>query len=254
MAQYADEFIDRLHLLWGAGFLSPGGAEETAAIVDGLDLAARCVLDIGCGTGGPAIVLAEMGARLVAIDVETQLIDRARRQAAAAGVGDVIDFLLVAPGPLAFEAETFDVVFSKDALLHIPDKAALYADIHRVLKPGGVFAASDWLAGPAGPEDAALRRYCETSGLDVTMATAAEIADAMRKAGFVDVSTRDRGDWYGEVAAEEAAAIEGPLRSEIIAVSSPEIHAQWATSRRALADAAASGGMSPTHLRGRRPS
>ncbi len=61
------------------------------------------MLDIGCGTGGPAIVLAhDMGARVVGIDVEPQLIEHARRHADQAGVGDRIDFRLVDPGPLPF--------------------------------------------------------------------------------------------------------------------------------------------------------
>ena len=49
------------------------------------------------------------------------------------------------PGPLPFADASFDIVFSKDALLHVPDKDALFAEIFRVLKPGGVFAASDWM-------------------------------------------------------------------------------------------------------------
>ncbi|HEY9548856.1 MAG TPA: methyltransferase domain-containing protein, partial [Kiloniellaceae bacterium] len=78
--QYPEEFIERLHLIWGAAFLSPGGPEEVREIVRGLDLEDRQVLDIGCGTGGPAIVLArDSGARVTGLDVEPQLIERARR-------------------------------------------------------------------------------------------------------------------------------------------------------------------------------
>ncbi|MGI9491980.1 MAG: class I SAM-dependent methyltransferase, partial [Geminicoccaceae bacterium] len=76
--QYPDHFVDRLHLVWGHGFLSPGGPEEVLSVVRGLDLADRLVLDIGCGTGGPAMVLAkECGAKVVGIDVEPQLVKRA---------------------------------------------------------------------------------------------------------------------------------------------------------------------------------
>ena len=68
MAHYTDEFIARLQLVWGAGFLSPGGPQEVGEIVKRLDLGDRRVLDIGCGTGGPAIVLArDYGARVVMI-------------------------------------------------------------------------------------------------------------------------------------------------------------------------------------------
>src|SRR3546814_4532350 len=61
-------------------------------------------------------------------------------------VADRVDFRLVEPGPLPFAAGRFDAVFSKDALIHIPDKQGLYAEVLRVLRPGGAFAASDWLA------------------------------------------------------------------------------------------------------------
>ncbi len=161
-----------------------------------------------------------------------------------------IDFRLVEPGPLPFDAESFDAVFSKDSLLHIPDKQALYREVLRVLKPGGVFAASDWLAGEGAADDAALRRYIELIGLDFTMATAAETAAAMRNAGFVDVATVDRNAWYAEVSAEEVAAIEGPLRDQVIAVSSEAIYERWLSARRALAEAVAHGALRPTHLRG----
>ncbi len=252
--QYSEDFIDRLHLVWGPGFLSPGGAEEVGEILRGLDLAGQRVLDIGCGTGGPAIVLSrDKGAQVVAIDVEPQIIARAERNAAEAGVGASVDCRLVEPGPLPFEPASFDLVFSKDALIHIPDKKALYLEILRVLKPGGLFAASDWLAGENALQNAAFRRYIDLGHLKFTMATAAETAGIMREAGFESVETRDRNAWYAEISAQEVAAIEGPLRERIIEVSSAEAHERWSAARRALAEATAGGALRPTHLRGRRP-
>ncbi|HKJ51168.1 MAG TPA: hypothetical protein VKB27_06675 [Gammaproteobacteria bacterium] len=58
--QYPDHFIERLHTIWGEGFLSPGGEEEVGEIVRGLDLAGKVVLDVGFGTGGPAIALVKV--------------------------------------------------------------------------------------------------------------------------------------------------------------------------------------------------
>jgi SAM-dependent methyltransferase len=251
--QYPEEFIDRLHLIWGAAFLSPGGPEEVRAIVQGLDLADAQLLDIGCGTGGPAIVLArDRGATVTAVDVEPQLLERARRFAAEAGVAERIDFRLVEPGPLPFPAERFDVVFSKDSLIHIPDKPALYSEVLRVLKPGGIFAASDWLAGKDAMDDPAFRRYVDLGHLKFTMATAEETAAIMRAAGFEEVGTVDRNVWYADVSAKEAAAIAGPLRDQILAVSDVETYERWRDGRRALADATAHGALRPTHLRGRK--
>ena len=50
----------------------------------------------------------------------------------------------VEPGPLPFTNDEVDVVFSKDAIIHIPDKETMALDAF-LLKPGGQFAASDWL-------------------------------------------------------------------------------------------------------------
>jgi phosphoethanolamine N-methyltransferase len=190
---------------------------------------------------------------MTCIDVEPQLIERGRRLAAEAGVAERVAFRLVEPGPLPIAAETFDIVFSKDALLHIPDKQALYREVLRVLKPGGIFAASDWLAGEGAAADAALLGYIELVGLDFTMATAAQTAAAMRAAGFEAVATVDRNAWYADVSAQEVAAIAGPLRDQIVAVSSSEIHGRWLAARRQLAEATRRGSLRPTHLRGRRP-
>ena len=254
MPQYPEEFIDRLHLVWGPGFLSPGGPEEVARIVKGLTLSGKRVLDIGCGAAGPAIVLArDYGAHMVCLDVEEALIERARANAKAAGVAAQIEFHLVDPGPLPFDDKSFDVVFSKEAMLHIPDKAALFADVLRVLKPGGHFAASDWLKGEDAENDPGYQRYMADGHLNYKMATAQETEAVMSKAGFVDVSTLDRHKWYGPMARQELADIEGPLRDRLISVSGQQLYDGWLSSRRGSAAAFSSGGLRPTHLHGSKP-
>src|SRR3546814_6694810 len=75
------------------------------------------------------LVRSYKGARVTAVDIEPQLLERGRRFAEKAGVADRVDFRLVEPGPLPFAAGRFDAVFSKDALIHIPDKPGLYAAV-----------------------------------------------------------------------------------------------------------------------------
>ena len=143
--EYSDALVDFLEVLWGEGYLSPGGAEEVARVLDRVDLTDRHVLDIGCGSGGIALSLAaDYGAaHVTGIDVEDTVLGKAQYRAAARGLEGRVEFRKVAPGPLPFADGHFDVVFSKDAIVHIPDKAAVFADIHRVLVPGGQLAASD---------------------------------------------------------------------------------------------------------------
>ena len=57
--EYDDAFVARLELLWGEGFLSPGGAQEVAELLSGFDLKSKRVLDIGCGIGGGLILIAD---------------------------------------------------------------------------------------------------------------------------------------------------------------------------------------------------
>lgn len=235
--------------------MSPGGAAEVREIVKGLDVAGKRVLDIGCGIGGPSLVIAgDLGAETVtAVDVDADLLARAAANAEAAGLSRKIAFRLIAPGALPFADQSFDMVFSKEAFLHVKDKPALFAEIRRVLKPGGVLAASDWLAGEnreTSPEWAAYQRLASYS---IIPATARECARMLDGAGFLHVSTRDRNAWYAKLAAEHLAQIEGPLKAELIAASSPDIYADWARMRRAQTAAVAAGAMRPTHLRGVKP-
>ncbi len=254
MAQYPGEFIDRLHLVWGAGFLSPGGPEEVCKIVEGLDLSGKRILDIGCGAGGPAMVLAQnFGAHMVCLDVEQELVDRARLNFEKEGLSGFAEFHLVEPGPLPFNDDEIDGVFSKEAILHIPDKSSLFSDVLRILKPGGFFAASDWLKGENAETDPGYLQYISKGHLDYRMATARETEAALNSAGFCNVSTLDRHEWYAPKALEELVQIQGPLKEKLIAISGQETYDEWLSSRNGSSAAFNSGGLRPTHLRAFRP-
>ncbi len=109
------------------------------------------VLDVGCGTGTLLIAAVKAEPAIVArgIDPAVEMVLRARRKAAAAGVE--ADFDVGVIEQLAFEDGTFDVVLSSLMLHHLPEptRVAGLAEIRRVLKPGGRLVAVDF-AGP-GP-------------------------------------------------------------------------------------------------------
>ena len=71
------------------------------------------------------------------IDVEKELVDLANYYLTRHSLENRITYKLVDPGPLPFPDETFDAVFSKDAIIHIQDKHGLYSEAYRVIRPGG---------------------------------------------------------------------------------------------------------------------
>jgi ubiquinone/menaquinone biosynthesis C-methylase UbiE len=252
---YHDRQIGILEAIWGEGFLSPGGPAEVARIVQSADLGGRSVLDIGCGAGGIDIALVRHhGAGFVCgVDVEDTVLAHARRLVARDGLTDRIGLAKVVPGPLPFPPGTFDVVFSKDSIVHVPDKHTLMRDVMRVLKPGGWFLASDWLIGHDDPPSPAMAAYIAAEGLNFGMASPGRYRDALQQAGFVDVEITSRNDWYRQAAREELARLRGPLGESLAAVLGSDFVAHNVEIWERMVPVLGSGEHCPTHLRARKP-
>lgn len=251
---YPPQMIAMLEAIWGEGFLSPGGAEEVGRVIGGHDLTGLSVLDIGCGAGGIDIALvARHGAGfLTGIDVEDPVLAHARGLVAKAGLPDRIGLVKVAPGLLPFPPGTFDVVFSKDSIIHIPDKQALMAEVFRVLRPGGWFLASDWLIGTETISPR-MAEYIAAEGLDFGMATPARYHQAMQAAGFEAIETRSRNAWYRERARVELARLEGEAGRAAAAVVGAGFVQKNIGIWQRMIPVLDSGEHCPTHLAARKP-
>jgi SAM-dependent methyltransferase len=119
------------------------------------------VLEIGCGSGGYALHLAEItGARILGLDLNESGIHNANQLAQTKGLAALARFeLRDATQNLPSPAHTFDASFANDVLCHIPGRPALLAEIFRVLKSGGRLAFSDALVigGMVSHEEIATR-------------------------------------------------------------------------------------------------
>ena len=251
---YPPRMIAMLEAIWGEGFLSPGGPAEVARVLEGHDIRGKAVLDIGCGAGGIDVALVQThGAGYVTgIDVEDSVLSHARSLVADKGLTGHVGLVKVAPGPLPFPPGTFDVVFSKDSIVHIPDKHALMAEVARVLKPGGWFLASDWLIGVEviSPQMAA---YIAAEGLDFGMATPARYGAAMAAQGFHEIRITSRNAWYREEARREVARMKGDLGAKAAAVVGQDFVDQNIGIWERMIPVLDTGEHCPTHLAGQKP-
>ncbi len=254
IGEYDEGMQQLLQLVWGEGFLSPGGPEEVARILEGSDIRGARVLDIGCGLGMVDVLLArEHGAvHVTGIDLEPELLARANARAAREGLSGCLSFKQVVPGPLPFEAASFDVVFSKDSMVQIPDKPALFAEIRRVLRPGGRFIAGDWLRGGEGDYSPEMLEYFRLEGITYNLVSAEATGAALSAAGFLDVRVRDRNGWYCALARRELASLAGewqPLMHERLgAERARHFVANW----RQLVLVLERGELRPAHIRAHR--
>jgi SAM-dependent methyltransferase len=104
--------------------------------------AGQRVLDIACGTGVVAVTAARRGAKVCGLDLTPALLERARRNAAIAGVE--IDFVEGDAEALPYPDASFDVVLSQFGHIFAPRPAVALREMLRVVKPGGRVAFSTW--------------------------------------------------------------------------------------------------------------
>lgn len=129
-----------------------GGAAATGALASrlGITPGAR-LLDVGCGLGGPSRHLAATyDCAVKGIDLSPAFVDLAVMLTRRTGLADKVSHVEGDATALSFEAESFDVAWTQHVAMNIKDRRALYAGVHRVLRPGALFAMYDVVAG-AGP-------------------------------------------------------------------------------------------------------
>jgi ubiquinone/menaquinone biosynthesis C-methylase UbiE len=119
------------------------------------------LLEVACGSGGPALFLAERFAvSVTGIDVSEDGVAAANHEAGRRGLdGRAVFQVADATLPLPFAGDSFDAVQCIDAINHLRDRAAVLAEWRRVLRPGGLLLYTDpvVVTGPVTSEEIATR-------------------------------------------------------------------------------------------------
>lgn len=189
-----------------------GGAEATAALLDQLAIGPETrVVDVGSGIGGPArTIAARFGARVTGVDLTPDFVETARHLTETVGL--TADFVVGSALDLPFPDTCFDVATLLHVGMNIPDKPRLFAEVARVLVPGGTFAVFDVMRFGAHP---AFPLPWATDASSSFLETPETYLAAADTAGFALAARRDRGevarDFFARMQAAMAAGQQPPV-------------------------------------------
>jgi len=217
--QYSRNGILRYEKIFGRHFVSTGGKETTEEFVDMLDLkSGQIVLDVGSGIGGSAFYMAEkFDVRVLGMDLSSNMIsigmerlDEIKDHRVLFEVGDATK--------RKFPPGSFDVVYSRDTILHIPDKKALFQSFYDWLKPGGKVLISDYCCSE-GEHSEAFKKYVAQRGYVLLSPPA--YGKVLESVGFENVRAEDRSQQFIDVLNSEVKRAEG-MKEEFIKEFSAE--------------------------------
>jgi len=153
----------------------------------------QTVLDLGSGAGLDLLIAAEKvgpTGRVIGVDMTDPMLEAARRNAADAGYGEIIELRKGHIEQLPVDDGSVDWVISNCVINLSPDKPAVFRELNRVLRPGGRFSVSDIVAEEL--PDAILQHPAAYAACVAGAVSEADYLGGLRAAGLVDVEVTDR--------------------------------------------------------------
>jgi ubiquinone/menaquinone biosynthesis C-methylase UbiE len=169
------------------------GRESTLEVVGLAKLkSSDLVLDVGCGLGGTARFLAEQyKCNVAGIDLTEEYISVGKRLTELVGLSDRVELRQGSALEIPYEDERFDVVWTEHVQMNIADKNRFYAEIARVLKPGGRLLFHDIFRG-CGDSPFYPAPWAEDDSIS-TLATETKARSVMAQVGL------EIDQWTGKV-------------------------------------------------------
>jgi sterol 24-C-methyltransferase len=154
------------------------------------------VLDVGCGVGGPMMEIGRFSrAKITGLNNNAYQISRGQRYVEKNGLEQNCDFMKADFMKIPQPDATYDAIYAIEATCHAPSKVGIYSEIFRVLKPGALFAAYEWLMTPKyDPSNAAhnkVKHDIEVGDGLPSLDTFQVALDALRAAGFEIIEYKD---------------------------------------------------------------
>ncbi len=191
-------YLDFIGIHWHTGFyladdkkVSPADQDRmTRCIADSIGLGEQDrVLDVGCGIGGTACLLAsEYGSTVRGLTPVDAQRDTASRIIERYGVADLVSIDLGHAASLPYPDKSFEVVLFFESPCHFPDRQGFFNEAFRVLKPRGRLAGEDWLATDLSDEvgvETWIKPICRSWAIPM-LGDGVEYLEQLARAGFVD--------------------------------------------------------------------
>jgi ubiquinone/menaquinone biosynthesis C-methylase UbiE len=165
-----------------------GGVYATQQLIELCDIRSGLhVLEIGCGTGYTACLLAKKyDANVAAVDINSKILEVAKKRAVEEGVSDKVKIIEADAEELPLLSNTFDVAIA-ESVLSLCDSKKVASEMYHILKPNGVFGANEATYLRAPPEE--LRTFISGS-LGGLLLQESEWRAVFKEAGFVNLASR----------------------------------------------------------------